>query len=161
MFDQEDSELNVVMGVVFGIIALVATVTKLITFGSARFAKVAAIGGLSVVALNVLLLVGGVFTFAVSGMTLQEPLTGASLTASPNAAFNDIIPFLGFMVFAIFAYGGVEAMAGVADELEDPERDLKRGIFLSGGFIVICYIIGFLAVGSIMRWSDFPAEGSV
>nr|MBP6792804.1 glutamate/gamma-aminobutyrate family transporter YjeM [Aeromonas sp.] len=46
-----------------------------------------------------------------------------------------------------------------ADELEDPERDLKRGIFLSGAFIVLCYIIGFLAVGSIMRWSDFPAEG--
>ena len=146
-----------ILGVVA--IALVATVTKLITLGSARFAKVAAIGGLSVVALNVLLLVGGVFTFAVSGMTLQEPLTPASLAASPNAAFNDIIPFLGFMVFAIFAYGGVEAMAGVADELEDPERDLKRGIFLSGAFIVLCYIIGFLAVGSIMRWSDFPAEG--
>lgn len=146
-----------ILGVVA--IALVATVTKLITLGSARFAKVAAIGGLSVVALNVLLLVGGVFTFAVSGMTLQEPFTQASLTASPNAAFNDIIPFLGFMVFAIFAYGGVEAMAGVADELEDPERDLKRGIFLSGAFIVLCYIIGFLAVGSIMRWSDFPAEG--
>ncbi|MHA6999727.1 glutamate/gamma-aminobutyrate family transporter YjeM [Aeromonas schubertii] len=140
-------------------IALVLIVSRLITLGSARFAKVAAIGGLSVVALNILLLVGGVLVFALSGMTLQEPLQQTALTTSPNAAFNDLIPFLGFMVFAIFAYGGVEAMAGVADELEDPERDLKRGIFLSGAFIVLCYVIGFLAVGAIMRWSDFPSEG--
>ncbi len=146
-----------ILGVVA--VALVVLVTRLITLGSARFAKVAAIGGLAVVALNVLLLVGGALAFTLNGMTLQEPLHSGALTSSPNATYHDVIPFLGFMVFAIFAYGGVEAMAGVADELENPERDLKRGIFLSGAFIIVCYVIGFLAIGAIMRWGDFPKEG--
>lgn len=137
-------------------ILLVIFVTWLITKGPSKFAKISAIGGIAVIALNILLMLGGIIVFLINGLTLAEPLTAMSLVSSPNPDYQNITMFLGFVVFAVFAYGGVEAMAGVADDLENPQRDLKRGIFLAGGFIVICYVIGFLMVGAIMAWADFP-----
>ncbi len=140
-------------------IALIVAISILITKGAGKFAKIAGIGGLAVIALNVILILGGIIVFMLNGFQLQETLSIATLTSSPNPDFQSAVPFLGFMVFAVFAYGGTEAMAGIGDDLENPERDLKRGIFIAGAFIVICYVIGFLMVGAIMPWSAFPSEG--
>ena len=142
---------------ILGIIGvlLIVSISYLITKGTSKLAKVAAIGGLSVIALNVILLVGGIIVFFINGMQLQEPLNMTTILQSPNADFQSVIPALGFVVFAVFAYGGVEAMAGIADDLQNPQRDLKRGIFIAGAFTVFCYVFGFLMVGSIMSWSEF------
>ncbi len=145
---------------VAGIILVV--ITAIITsYGPNRLSKVSSIGGLSVIALNIILIFGGLLVFVLNGFTLYEPLTAQALVTSPNPAYQSALPFLGFVVFAVFAYGGTEAMAGIADDLENPERDLKKGIYLAGLFIVICYVVGFLMVGAAMRWSDFPQDGSV
>lgn len=139
-------------------IVLVIAISILITKGASKFAKIAGIGGLAVIALNFILIVGGILVFVLNGFQLSEALTLQSLTQSPNPDYASVMPFLGFMVFAVFAYGGTEAMAGIADDLENPERDLKRGIFIAGAFIVICYVIGFLMVGAIMKWSGFEGQ---
>lgn len=137
-------------------VVLILVISALLKLGPNKFSKIASIGGLAVVSLNVILIFGGIIAFIMNGGELSQPLTAASLTSSPNPDFHSILPFLGFVVFAVFAFGGTEAMAGIADDLENPERDLKRGIFISGAFIIFCYVIGFLMVGAIMNWSDFP-----
>jgi amino acid transporter len=142
-----------ILGIV-GII-LIAGISYLVTRGPSKLSKVAAIGGISVIALNVILLVGGVLVFFINGMQLQEPISAQALITSPNPDYQSVVPYLGFLVFAVFAFGGMEAMAGVADDLENPHRDLKRGVFLAAGFIIVCYVLGFLMVGSIMAWAGF------
>lgn len=140
-------------------ILLVLLLVKLLSFGPNKFAKIAGYGGISVIALNVILLVGGVIVYFVNGFQLQEPMTMSAFTTSPNPDYTSIMPFLGFVVFSVFAFGGVEAMAGIADDLKNPERDLKRGIYIAGAFTVVCYVLGFLMVGAIMSWNEFPSEG--
>lgn len=145
-----------ILGLV-GILVMIL-LTAIITCGASKLAIVTSIGGVSVVALNGVLLIGGLFAIVRNlgaGHMFKEALTAASLVTSPNPDYTSIMPFLGFVVFAVFAYGGTEAIAGVASDLENPERDLKRGIFLSGAFIVIAYIIGFFMVGAALEWSQF------
>ncbi len=145
-----------ILGVI-GILVILLMV-KIVSAGAGRLAKITSIGGIAVISLNVILLVGGVFAIArnlMDGQMFQEALTTASLVNSPNPDYQSAIPFLGFVVFAVFAYGGTEAIAGVASDLENPERDLKRGIFLSGAFIVIAYILGFFMVGAALSWDMF------
>lgn len=144
-------------------ILVIMLLTKIITGGASKLAKVTSIGGLSVVILNVVLLIGGIFAIGrnlVDGHVFKETLSAAALYTSPNPDYASMMPFLGFVVFAVFAYGGTEAIAGVASDLENPERDLKRGIFLSGAFIVIAYIIGFFMVGAALEWSQFGKDVS-
>ncbi len=144
------------LGVVGIIIILV--LTQIVSAGAGKLSKVTSVGGISVIALNIILFVGGIFAITrnlADGHMFKEALTWSSLYQSPNADYQSIIPFLGFVVFAVFAYGGTEAIAGVASDLENPERDLKRGIFLSGAFIVVAYILGFFMVGAALEWSQF------
>ncbi len=139
-------------------IAIIILLYFLVSRGASKLSKIASIGGMGVVSLNFVLIFGGLIAFIVSGFHLSEPLTMNSLVQSPNPSYQSIVPFLGFLVFAVFAYGGTEAIGGVAEDLEDPKRDLKKGIVLSGIFIIVCYIVGFLMVGAAIKWSDFPAK---
>lgn len=139
-------------------ILIVLALTKVVSAGASRLAKITSIGGIAVVSLNLVLLIGGIFAISrnlIDGHMFKETLDAAALYTSPNPEYQSILPFFGFVVFAVFAYGGTEAIAGVASDLENPERDLKRGIFMSGAFIVIAYIIGFFMVGAALEWSQF------
>ncbi len=139
-------------------ICIIIVLYFLVSRGASKLAKIASIGGMAVVSLNFVLIFGGLIAFVVSGFHLSEPLSLAALGHSPNPDYQSVVPFLGFLVFAVFAYGGTEAIGGVAEDLENPKRDLKKGLVLSGLFIIICYIVGFLMVGAAIKWSDFPAE---
>lgn len=139
-------------------ILVILLMTKIVSAGAGRLAKITSIGGIAVISLNVVLLVGGIFAISrnlMDGHMFKETLDAAALVTSPNPDYQQMMPFFGFIVFAVFAYGGTEAIAGVASDLENPERDLKRGIFLSGAFIVIAYILGFFMVGAALEWSQF------
>ena len=142
---------------IIGIILVLIT-TKLVTYGPTKFAKFTALGGISIVVLNIILMLGGILVFMINGFELSEPLTLSSFVTSPNADYQSVVPFLGFLVFAVFAFGGMEAMAGISDELENPKKNLKKSIFIAGGFIVICYVVGFLMIGAIMKHSSFGTE---
>lgn len=137
-------------------IILVLAISALIKNGAGKLSKIASLGGISVIVLNIILLIGGIAVFLKNGCELSYPLNMDTLTTSPNPSYQSIVPFLGFVVFTVFAYGGVEVMAGIGDDLENPARDLKKGIFISGILIIVAYVIGFLMVGAIMDWKEFP-----
>lgn len=146
---------------ILGIIAslLVISVTWIVTNGVSILSKIAAIGGIAVIGLNFILLIGGLLAFIINGFTLQVPMTAGAFTTSPNPDFQSLFPFLGFLTFGIFAYGGTEAIAGVSQDLENPKKDTKKAIFISGAFIIICYSLGFLAVGAILPFNEFYNQG--
>ncbi len=141
---------------ILGVILMII-ITVVISKGVNKLAIVSTIGGFAVISLNFILIIGGILAFGLNGFELQQPIEGVtSFVSSPNADYQTIVPFLGFFVFAIFAYGGTEAIAGVASDLEDQEKNLRKGIFLASIFIVACYIVGFFMVGAAMKWADFP-----
>lgn len=86
--------------------------------------------------------IGGVFTLAIAiGFTvvsllvfilnkgqLAEPVNPATLTHSPNTAFQSPIAVVSFIVYALFAYGGLETTSGVIDSVDKPEKTYPRAL---------------------------------
>jgi amino acid transporter len=139
---------------VLGVIWIIF-VTFASTKGLKNIKKVTSIGGTAVAILNVLLWVGAIIVFIGGRGHLAQPITGlSSFTQSPNPAYvGNIINSLAFVVYALFAYGGMEAVGGLVDQTENPERTFPKGIILSAAVITIGYSAGILLCGFFTNWA--------
>lgn len=132
---------------------LLTVLTYLSTKGTDRIKKVASVGGTFVIILNVFLWVGAVIVLIMNKGTFLEPITLEGFFKSPNTDFLAPIAVLGFVVNAIFSYGGLEVVGGVVDETENPEKTFPKAIMLSAIFIIIMYSLGILLFGAVTNWT--------
>lgn len=129
-------------------ICWILLVTFVATNGIGIIKKITSVGGLAVSLLNVLLLVGAAIVFVGSGFKLAQPLQSASdIFASPNEGFQSMVAVLGFLVYAIFAFGGTEVAGGLVDKTENPTKTFPKGIAISAAVISVGYALGILLVG--------------
>ncbi|MEG0686543.1 MAG: glutamate/gamma-aminobutyrate family transporter YjeM, partial [Erysipelotrichales bacterium] len=137
-----------------------------VTFASIKgidsIKKFASVGGVAVLLLNVVLIVGAIVVLVANGFETATPLNLEALTSSPNPTFQpSIISFVAFMVYAIFAYGGVEVAGGLVDETENPGKNYPKGIILSALVITIGYAIAILCVGFFVNYESQWAQDIV
>ncbi|MFV0556931.1 MAG: glutamate/gamma-aminobutyrate family transporter YjeM [Lactovum sp.] len=118
-------------------------------------AKFTSIGGIAVLALNGLLLIGALLVLMKNG----HPATAISLEAFYQTPAPDSLGTAGmlgavsFMVYAVFAYGGVEVAGGLVDETENAEKNFPKGIVISALVIALGYSLMILMVGMFMDYS--------
>lgn len=150
LFGLEGPQVLGVLGIIW---ILVVTYTS--TKGLDKIKKVTSLGGTAVLLLNVFLWVGAIAVFFGNGGILAQPITGiSSFTQTPNPKYTgDIIASLAFVVYALFAYGGIEAVGGLVDETEDPEKNFPKGILISSAIIAVGYSLGILFVGVFTNWA--------
>jgi amino acid transporter len=102
-----------------GLLAVVwiTLVTFTATKGLKSITRITSLGGTAVALLNIVLLVGAIIVLATNGGRLAEPIvSGQSFVQSPNPKYQGTLPVLSFLVFALFAYGGIEVVGGLVDE---------------------------------------------
>jgi amino acid transporter len=131
-------------------------ITFISTKGLDKIKKITSLGGSAVALLNIVLLVGGLLALIGNHGQLAEPIRGlSSFTTSPNPKFvgNSIVS-LAFIVYAIFAYGGLEAVGGLVDETENAEKTFPKGILISAVIIAIGYSLGIFLVGIFTNWTS-------
>lgn len=137
----------------------------LITFLSSRglnsISKVASIGGIFVTSANVLLIVGSLIVFFANGFHAAQPLNLSEFTHSPNPAYGTVLAVLGFLVFAIFAYGGLEAVGGLVDQTENANKTFPKGIKISAIVIGVGYSLAILMVGLFTNWQEVLSSPDV
>ncbi len=145
-------------------IAWMAIVTFMVSKGVDTIKKFTSIAGIAVLSLNVVLILGALLVLVLNGHT-ATPIHWSSFVISPNPTFDgSATSFIAFLVFAIFAYGGVESIAGLVDQTENPEKNFPRGIVISALIISIGYSIAILSVGFFTNYNDWlPAikDGSM
>lgn len=149
---------------VLGILAIifVIVVTFIASKGLQKISKITSIGGTAVALLNVVLLVGAILIFILHGGKLAQPITSVSdFVASPNPLNNSMLNILSFLVFAIFAYGGIEAVGGLVDETENPEKTFPKGMMVSAAIIAIGYSLGIFLCGIFMNWKDLSGTQGI
>lgn len=133
------------------------TLFIIITFAASKglksITKVTSIGGTFIALANIVLLIGAVVVLIANKFELAQPISTYSLISSPNPTYQSPIGVLGFMVFAIFAYGGLEAIGGLVDQTENPEKTFPKGIKIAAVIIAIGYSLGILCVGFFTNWS--------
>ena len=96
---------------------------------------------------------GGVGTY-IPGLVLISLGVYGAMTASPANEFRlatlkpdlNNLPALNLLASIAFAFAGLELASTMADEVENPRRNLPRSIFISGPLIAVAYVIGTAAV---------------
>lgn len=134
-------------------VAFVILITFLSSKGMNSISKIASIGGIFVTSANIILIVGALIVFFANGFTPAQPINLSQFTHSPNPAYGSILAVLGFLVFAIFAYGGLEAVGGLVDQTENANVTFPRGIKTSAIVIGVGYSLAILTVGLFTNWN--------
>lgn len=137
-------------------------VTFVSTKGVDKIQKITSVGGTAVASLNVFLFVGGILILILNKGQILEPLNATALVKSPNPSYLGGLQVLSFVVYAIFAYGGIEVIGGLVDETENAEKNFPRGIKIAATVIAIGYVLGILIFGTFTNWTfaytEFPTE---
>ncbi|EDT70691.1 amino acid permease family protein [Clostridium perfringens D str. JGS1721] len=134
-------------------IILLITITFISSKGLNKISKITSIGGTVVALANVVLILGGFFVLASNGFESAQGFNIEQFIHSPNPAYQSPLGVLGFVVFAIFAYGGIEVVGGLVDQTENPKKNFPKGIKISAFVIVIGYAIGILCIGFFVNWN--------
>ncbi|SHJ42939.1 glutamate/gamma-aminobutyrate family transporter YjeM [Tepidibacter formicigenes] len=140
----------------------IAFVTIVSTKGLDKIQKITSVGGTAVALLNVVLIVGSIAILIGNGGELAQPIIGSqSFIQSPNPSFQNPVAILGFLVFAIFAYGGTEVAGGLVDQTENAEVTFPKGITISAIVISVGYAIGIFLCGVFVNWNEVLSTDNV
>lgn len=145
---------------ILGVI-LIVVITYLSSKGLKSISKIASVGGFFVTSANVVLLVGALIVFFGNGFQAAEPITVSAFFTSPNPSYTSVLAIFSFLVYAIFAYGGLEAVGGLVDQTENAEKTFPKGIKISAIIIGIGYSLGILMVGLCTNWNDILSSPEV
>ena len=156
LFGLTSSQTLGILGAVFVIL-----ITFLSSRGIKSIAKVASIGGIFVTSANLLLIIGSLIIFFANGFKAAQPLNISEFVNSPNPAYGTVLAVLGFLVFAIFAYGGLEAVGGLVDQTEDANKNFPKGIKISAIVIGVGYSLAILMVGLFTNWQEVLSASNV
>lgn len=157
LFGLSSVETLGVIGIVW-----VLVVTFFSSKGMDAIAKVSTVGGFFNVALNGLFLVISIIVLICNHGHLAEPISGmSSFIHSPNSQFTTPIAMISFIVYAIFAYGGMETMGGIMDSLDKPEKTFPKGILLATIFITVGYAVTIFMWGFSTNWHQVFGSGQV
>ena len=140
-----------VMAVIFFIV-----ITYFDTKGIDKISKVTSIGGSAVLTINILVVIGSIVMIIARHGQLRQPFEGLeSLKVPLNAEYQGSpIMLLSFIVFALFAYGGIEAVGGLVDKTENPKKNFPKGIITAALVIVVGYASLIMLVGSFTNYNE-------
>ncbi|AEV95206.1 glutamate/gamma-aminobutyrate family transporter YjeM [Pediococcus claussenii] len=145
--------LNSTMTIGLLAIAWVLFVTWAASRGIDTLAKVSSLGGIAIMALNVILLLASVIILIANHGQLAQPIHHLSdFATSPSAQFQSPIAMISFVIYAIFAYGGLESLGGITDSLDKPEKTFPKGILIGGAVIAIGYSLAIFLWGVSANW---------
>ena len=133
-------------------IAWIILVTVFASHGMNKIAEVANIGGTFVMVLSGLFIVLSIVVWIGNKGAIAEPIHTSSFITSPNPSFQSPIAIISFVVYAIFAYGGLESMSGVIDSIDKPEKTFPMGCVISMILITVLYSLMILMWGISTNW---------
>lgn len=85
---------------------------------------------------------------------LARPITGInSFIKSPNIQFTNPIALMSFIVYAIFAYGGMETTGGIVNQVNNPKKNYPRGIIIAAIIMTLTYSFSIFFVGVTTNWN--------
>lgn len=139
----------------------IVLVTITATKGLEKITKVTSVGGTAVALLNVVLLVGAIVVLIANGGHVAQPVLNGGFTHSPNPKYGSTLSVLSFLVFAVFAYGGIEVVGGLVDQTENPEKTFPKGVSIAAVVISIGYSVGIFMCGIFTKWNDVLSSKTV
>ncbi|MDO4902914.1 MAG: glutamate/gamma-aminobutyrate family transporter YjeM [Limosilactobacillus sp.] len=143
-------------------ILMILSITYLSSRGVNAIAKVGSIGGIFTIVVNVIFLIVSIIVFIANKGHLAQPIHGlSSFLTSPNPQFQSPIAIISFVVYAIFAYGGMESLGSVTDSIKNPEKTFPRGLIIASIFTIGAYVIMIFMLGWTINYQHDLTKSSV
>lgn len=144
-------------------VSWILLVTYISSKGINWIQKVTSLGGSAVSLLNIVLIVAGLSILVLNRGHLAQPITSfkSTFTQSPNPNYQSILSIISFFTYAIFAYGGIEAVGGLVDQTEKAEVTFPKGTALSAIIISIGYSLGIFIIGIFTNWDAVLSSDNV
>jgi amino acid transporter len=140
------------LGILSIIFAVVLTFTA--TKGLDKITKITSVGGISVAFINIVAYIGAIIVFILNHGKIAQTINVQAFLHSPNTDYSSAISIISFISFAILAYAGIEVVAGVTDNTENPEKTFPKGVLIGAIFIGIGYSLGIFACGAFTNWQN-------
>ncbi|TSO26552.1 glutamate/gamma-aminobutyrate family transporter YjeM [Lactobacillus sp. LL6] len=134
-------------------VIFLVVVTFCASKGIDKIAVVNNIGGVFTLAIAIGFMVISLLVFILNHGQLAEPITATNLTHSPNPAFQSPIAVVSFIVYALFAYGGLETTSGVIDSVDKPEKTFPKALVTAMVAMTALYVINILMCGIAANWN--------
>ena len=149
-------------GVAVLAIDYILLVTFLASRGIDKIAKVATFGGIFAFGITILFSLFSIIVLIAHHGVLAQGITGIkSFTTSPNHNFQSPIAIISFLVYAIFAYGGLETTSGVIDSVDKPEKTYPKALITVMILMTLFYLILIVMCGISTNWHSVMGKSSV
>ena len=137
------TQLIGVLAILFMIVS-----TYLSSRGITGIKIMSSIGGWFMIVMNAVFILASLTVLIMNHGQLAQPITGwQSFIISPNKSFQTPITIISFVVYAVFAYGGMETVGGVIDSMKHPEKDFPKGLIIGSLFTIISYVLMIFMTG--------------
>ena len=156
LFGMNGGQTVGVLAVVFVIV-----VAFFVTRGVKSISRISAIGGMFVMALNVILVLASIVVLIGHGGHFAEPLRWHSFFVSGNPDYKTIGQMISFALYAIFAYAGLEQMGGIMEDVDNAEKTYPKAALIATTIIGLGYAISILLWGASSNWAQIAGDKSV
>src|SRR5699024_9547813 len=151
------TEVIGILGILFILISTFFT-----TQGMDSISKVGSLGGIFTVVTNIIFLIASLIIIFANHGQLAQPIHGMKdFITSPNPAFQTPIALISFVVYAVFAYGGMESLGSVTDNMDQPEKTFPRGLIIASLFTIGTYVLMIFMLGWSINYKGQMTSSSV
>ena len=143
-------------------VVMILVVTFMSSRGMDAIAKIGSIGGVLTIVVNVIFIVVSFVVLFANHFQLAQPIHSVSdFMTSPNPSFQTTIAMISFVVYAIFAYGGMESLGSVTDNMDQPEKTFPRGLIIASVFTIGTYVLMIFMLGWSINYKSQMTSSSV
>lgn len=136
---------------ILGIIVIII-MTWLANHGMKSIASLSYFSGIIGIFDMAIFILLSIFVLAANHGHFAEPVTTHALLNSPNPAFQSPVAVFSFLVYAIFAYAGMETLGSITDNTKNPKRTFPRAVVIATVIMTVGYLIGILLCGISTNW---------
>lgn len=141
-------------------ILLFLLITFISTQGLNGITRLAGIAGFATLALTAFFALFSLLLLVKNGFHFQESLTLHKFLISPRTSYQSPSAMVSFLVFAVYAYGGIEAMGSATNRMKHAKRDFPRAMIWSAILMTVFYAVLILLMGASGNWTKLFKDGT-
>ncbi|MGL4990214.1 MAG: glutamate/gamma-aminobutyrate family transporter YjeM [Sarcina sp.] len=150
LFGLSSPEILAIIGVIYMVVMGIVS-----TRGIKKMTFLSNIAIATVIIAHILILGSAFIVFGLSGGHFAQGFDFHKVSSyfyGPNKDYSGVIAAIGFLVFVIFSYGGMENMGGMVDKVKNAKKNVPKAIMLSCLVITVLYIAIVLITGMVCNW---------
>lgn len=135
-------------------ICIFCLITWICSFGLDKIAWLSSVGGWAAIALTAVFSIASLFLLFKDGFKLAEPVKNvAQFVVSPRKGYRTTSQVISFLIYAIYAYAGIEALGGVSDKMKNAKKNFPIAMLIGTISITVIYALFIFLWGASANWN--------